>query len=162
MPFFVREATLEDIDLVSDILCEAVLWLEQKNMPLWRLDEISLSCLYPDIKVGLYYIAFRADSPAGIVKFQLEDKLFWPDIDNDDSAFIHRLAVRRSFAGGSVSKALLNWAVEYARKLEKCYLRLDCAADRPKLRSLYEKFGFIHHSNKQVGPFFVARYEYKL
>ena len=95
MSFFVRQATLEDIDLVSDILCEAALWLEQQNMPLWRMDEISSTCLYPDIKVGLYYIAFRADSPAGIVKFQLEDKLFWPDIDNDDSAFIHRLAIRR-------------------------------------------------------------------
>jgi GNAT superfamily N-acetyltransferase len=162
MSFFVRQATIEDIKLVLSILCEAARWLEQENMSLWTMDEISPKCLFPDITVGLYYIAFCADSPAGVVRFQLEDQLFWDDIDNDDSAFIHRLAVRRKFAGGSVSIALLNWAVERAQKLGKRYLRLDCAADRQKLRSLYEKFGFIHHSNKQVGAFFVARYEYAL
>ena len=31
------------------------------------------------------------------------------------------------------------------------YLRLDCVAT-PRLRAVYERFGFEHHSDRQVGP----------
>ena len=36
----------------------------------------------------------------------------------------------------------------------------SCSRDR--LRAVYERFGFQHHSNRQVGPYFVARYEVKI
>ncbi len=136
-PISVHQATLEDIFTVSDILREAALWLEQQGTPLWREDEVSPDSVRPDVEAGLFYLALCEGFPAGVVKFQTEDPLFWSDIPNGDSAFIHRLAVRRSLAGGSVSTALLNWAVEHSRNLDKHYLRLDCAADRPRLRSVY-------------------------
>ena len=37
---FVRQATLEDIHIVADILYEAALWLKQRNMTLWGEQEI--------------------------------------------------------------------------------------------------------------------------
>ncbi len=86
----------------------------------------------------------------------------WPDVPSGESAFIHRLAVRRAFAGGAVSTALLNWAIERARKLDKKFLRLDCEASRSRLRAVYERFGFRHHSDRKVGPYRVARYEFSL
>ena len=162
MRILVHQAISKDIPTVSDILNEAAQWLEYQGMPLWREDEVSLEGVRPDVEAGLFYLASCADVEAGVIKFQTEDPLFWPDVPDGDSAFIHRLAVRRIFAGGSVSTALLNWAVSHARRLGKHYLRLDCAADRPRLRFVYEKFGFLHHSYRQVGPFFVARYEYVL
>ena len=148
----VRQATLEDLSIVSNILNEAALWLEKQNMALWGEDEVSLRILLPEIQSGLFYIAFCKDSAAGVVKFQTEVFLFWSDIPHQDSAFIHRLAVRRSFANGSISTALMRWAVEHSRKLGKRYLRLDCAADRPRLRSVYERFGFRHHSDTPFPP----------
>lgn len=162
LPVSVRQATLEDISLVSEILREAALWLEQQNMALWGEAEVSPEVVLQDIEVGLFYIAFYESAAAGVVKFQTEDLLFWSDVPQEDSAFIHRLAVRRSFAGGLVSTALMQWAVEHSRELGKRYLRLDCAADRSRLRQLYEKFGFRHHSDRQVGPYYVARYEYEV
>lgn len=162
LPVSVRQATLEDISLVSGILGEAALWLEQRNMALWGEAEVSPEVVLQDIEAGLFYIAFYESAAAGVVKFQTEDLLFWSDVPQEDSAFIHRLAVRRSFAGGLVSTALMQWAVEHSRELGKRYLRLDCAADRSRLRQLYEKFGFRHHSDRQVGPYYVARYEYEV
>ena len=41
-------------------------------------------------------------------------------------------------------------------------LRLDCDSHRLKLRALYERFGFTLHSFRQVGPYHVARYEYRV
>ena len=161
-PISVRQATLDDLSTVSEILSEAAAWLEQKNMTLWQQEHISLSVIHQDIELGLFYIAFCQGVAAGVVIFQTEDLVFWPDIIQSDSAFLHRLAVRRSFAGGSISIQIFRWAIEYSRELGKHFLRLDCVADRPRLRSVYENFGFKHHSDRQVGDYFVARYEYEI
>jgi ribosomal protein S18 acetylase RimI-like enzyme len=61
-----------------------------------------------------------------------------------------------------VSTALIQWAVSHARSLGRSYLRLDTDASRPKLRELYERFGFQFHSFREVGPYYVARYLYPL
>jgi GNAT superfamily N-acetyltransferase len=158
----VQQATLDDLITVSDILTEAAAWLEQKNMVLWQQEHIALSVIDRDIEQGLFYIATYEGVAAGVIMFQTEDLVFWSDISQSDSAFLHRLAVRRKFAGGLVSKMLLQWAVERSRELGKHFLRLDCVADRPRLRAIYENFGFRHHSDRQVGDYFVARYEYEI
>lgn len=129
-------------------------------MPLWRNDELIPECIETEVRSGLFFLAECDGKMAGTVKFQLEDPSFWPDVAQHDSAFIHRLAVRRRFAGGDVSLALLRWAVERTRTLNRRYLRLDCDASRPRLRAVYERFGFTQHSDRQVGPYFVSRYEY--
>jgi len=158
----IRQATRQDTEKVADVLCEAVRWLDQSGMPMWRCDELLPARLAADVGAGLFFVAECDAETAGVVKFQLEDELFWPDVSRTESAFVHRLAVRRQFAGGGISSALLSWAVERARSLDRLYLRLDCEASRPKLRAVYEKFGFVHHSDRQVGPYFVSRYEYRV
>jgi hypothetical protein len=56
----------------------------------------------------------------------------------------------------------MEWAVSRAGTMGKRYLRLDTDASRPKLRRLYEGFGFEFHSFRQVGAYYVARYQYPL
>jgi GNAT superfamily N-acetyltransferase len=129
-------------------------------MPLWRDDELLPERVGSEMHSGLYFLAECDGEAAGTVRFQLEDPAFWSDVSPHDSAFIHRLAVRRRFEGCEVSSALLRWAVGYTRSLGKQYLRLDCEASRLRLRALYERFGFTHHSDRQVGPYFVSRYDY--
>jgi GNAT superfamily N-acetyltransferase len=162
LPIYVRQANSGDLSTVSEILAEAAAWLDRQNMSLWQPEHIALSFVRQDIELGLFYIAFCEGVAAGVVKFQTEDLEFWPDIIQTDSAFLHRLAVRRSFAGGKVSTQIFQWAIAHCRELCKHFLRLDCVADRPRLRSIYEQFGFKHHSDRQVGDYFVARYEYEI
>ncbi|MEH1927199.1 GNAT family N-acetyltransferase [Nostoc sp.] len=158
----IRQATRQDTVIVSDILLEAALWLQQRGVPLWRDSEISPESISEDVGNGLFFIAEWAGEPAGTIKFQLEDLLFWPEICQEESAFVHRLAVRRRYSGGKVSSALLTWAVEHTQTLGRHYLRLDCEASRSRLRTIYESFGFRHHSDRQVSACFVSRYEYEI
>ena len=90
------------------------------------------------------------------------DELSPERIATDVAAFVHRLAVRRACAGGQLSALLLRWAAQRAMSLGRRFLRLDCEASRPRLRSVYERCGFQHHSDRQVGPYFVSRYELPL
>lgn len=158
----IRQAGSNDVYNVSAVLCEAARWLAESGRDMWRDNELLSVRIAADVEAGLFYFAECDGQRAGVIKFQLEDLQFWPDVPQEQSAFVHRLAVRRDFAGGRVSSAMLNWAVERARSLGKDYLRLDCEASRPKLRGIYERFGFRHHSDRQVGPYFVSRYEYEL
>jgi GNAT superfamily N-acetyltransferase len=156
----IRKAETEDLDTVADILHEAARWLQQKGMPLWRLDEIASPRIESDVAAGLFFLAECNREFAGTVKFQLEDVEHWPDVPRGEAAYLHRLAVRRQFAGQGVSSAILRWAVAQTASLGRRFLRLDCVADRPRLRTIYEGFGFRHHSDRQVGPYHIARYEY--
>lgn len=158
----IRQAGPEEVESVASVLQEAAHWLERSGKAMWRDSELTPARIAADVEGGLFYIANYERRTAGVIKFQLEDLQFWPDVQQEQSAFVHRLAVKRDFAGGRVSSALLRWAVEQARSLGKTYLRLDCEASRPRLRQVYESFGFRHHSDRQVGPYFVSRYEYEV
>jgi GNAT superfamily N-acetyltransferase len=152
----IRQALPGDAETVSSILLEAAEWLRERDIPMWRADELSPERIAIDVAEGCFFLARSGGEAVGTIKFQLQDTLFWPDTPAGEAAFVHRLAVRRAFAGGQLSAQLLRWA---ARNLARKFLRLDCEASRPRLRAVYERHGFRHHSDRQVGPYFVSRYE---
>ena len=158
----IRTAGAEDANLVEAMLLEAARWVDALGTVMWSEGELAREQIEVEIRAGLFAIAEIDGQAAGAVRFQLEDRLFWPDVDGDESAFVHRLVVRRRFKGQGVSTALLQWAVERTRTSGRRYLRLDCDAQRLKLRALYERFGFRLHSYRQVTSYYVARYELPL
>lgn len=129
---------------------------------MWEDGELDAGRTAAEVAAGQFVLAECGGEPAGAVRLQLEDSLFWPDLPPGESAFVHRLVVRRRFKGQGVSTALLDWAVHRARGLGRRHLRLDCDAERTKLRALYEAFGFDLHSYRRVGSYYVARYAYPL
>ena len=158
----IRQAQATDAAMVQEMLDEAARWVDAMGVVMWEAGELVPGRVDEEIAAGLFFIADVDNHPAGVLRFQLEDRLFWPDLTQDDSAFIHRLVVRRRYKGLGVSTALMAWAVSRARTMGKSYLRLDTDASRPKLRELYERFGFEFHSFRQVGAYYVARYQYRL
>ncbi|MFC1737136.1 GNAT family N-acetyltransferase [Candidatus Hydrogenedentota bacterium] len=157
MHVLMKKAEMSDVEIVSSILSEAALYLESIEQPLWKCDELMPGKISDDIGRGEYYIAYHDGEPVGTLKYQLEDKLFWPEIPEGTSGFVHRVAIRRRVASKGVSRQMLEWAKEHTREIERQYLRLDCAI-RPKLCNVYERNGFTEDSERQVGPYLVARY----
>ena len=161
-PVAIRQAAPADAALVREMLLEAAAWVDALGEIMWEEGELDPQHVAAEVAAGQFFIADVGGEPAGAIRFQLVDRLFWPDLESDDSAFVHRLVVRRRFKGQGVSNALLQWAVDHARSLGKAYLRLDTDSTRPKLMALYEAFGFRLHSFRQVGAYYVARYELPL
>ena len=156
----IRTANTNEALLVSDILIEAAAWLEECAMPMWQLNELTPELILSDVTAGLFALAWDGNEAAGTVKFELEDPIFWPEVAKGDAAYIHRLAVRRRYAGRGISTALLEWSVAETRRAGRRFLRLDCEVSRPRLRRVYESFGFSYHSDRAIGPYMVARYEF--
>jgi GNAT superfamily N-acetyltransferase len=155
----VRVARAEESVLVASVLTEASVWLERRGMPLWEARDVDNVAVAGEVASGSYALAFEADSAVGTVRVTLEDPLFWPDAEVGEAVYVHRLAVRRSHAGGRVSGVLLAWASARATEIGRRLIRLDCDAKRPRLRAIYERLGFNHHSDRMIGAYFVARYQ---
>jgi GNAT superfamily N-acetyltransferase len=155
----IRPAAVEETEVVSSVLTEAAEWLERRGEPLWAREELTASSIRSEVAAGIWVLALSSHDVIGVARLTPEDPRYWPDAAHGDALYLHRLAVRRSHAGGKVSRAILDWASDQAELAGRRYLRLDCRADRPRLRAVYERSGFVFHSTRSVGPHFVARYE---
>jgi GNAT superfamily N-acetyltransferase len=163
MTIAIRQAQPCDAAIVEAMLVEAAQWVDALGEVMWETGELKTERIVAEIADGQFHLAIADGEPAGVIRFQLEDRLFWPDLPEDHtSAFLHRLVVKRRYKGQGISTALLQWAVDHARELGRSHLRLDCDESRPRLMALYERFGFQFHSFRQVGPYDVARYVYAL
>jgi GNAT superfamily N-acetyltransferase len=145
--------------VASAIVQEAASWLAATGRAMWGPEGYAPQALRPSIEAGDLYLAKVNGEPVGVMILQWEDPLFWPDVPGGESAFVHRLAVRRSVAGEGVSHALLNWAKRAAREAGRKYLRLDCDPERPRLCAFYESAGFVRHSVRPMEGYVVARYQ---
>jgi GNAT superfamily N-acetyltransferase len=157
----IRRATPADLPAAADILAEAARWLVSINQPLWTAEHIAPEKLLPYIHAGELHLALLDSHPVGTMLLQWQDPTYWPHVPPGESAFVHRLAVRRSVAGQGISRALLAHAEAAARAANKRYLRLDCAP-RPKLCQVYESAGFTPKGERDMGAYRTVLYEKSL
>lgn len=155
----IRQARAGEEGIVAGVMGAAAANLAAKGHALWGPDEVSEAAVRAHVRAGMYHVAFDANQPLGVFRFQLEDRLFWPDIPEGTSAFVHKLAVCPGQQGRGVAQALLAHACGLALQQGRRFLRLDCMAGRPGLRRVYEQFGFRHHSDKGAGQAVVHRFE---
>jgi len=158
----IEVAGLSEAAEVASILQAAARWLIESGKPLWSPTDFSVEKLKDDVLSGQVFAARLDGAIVGVMMFQLEDTIFWPDDEIGTSAFVHKLAVHRSFSGTGISTELLTFAKNKTQSLNLKQLRLDCVADRTKLRDIYESFGFRLHSYVTKWNRDFARYELPL
>lgn len=124
--------TQGDTTIAIEIMREAALWLIETGKPLWRFEDLNEKRILTGITKDDVYVGWIADEAAATMILQWRDPIFWPQA-KDDSGFIHKLVVRRRFAGTDVSRQMVECAEQETLRRGKEYLRLDCAGDRPKL-----------------------------
>ena len=114
MELQIQQARLVDAPVIADILKEAAAWAERAHERLWLESELEAEEIAADADAGQFFLAMHADTPIATVRYQLEDALFWPDAAEGEAAYVHRLAVRRRWAGRGVAAELLHWAARRA------------------------------------------------
>jgi len=156
----VRLANPDEAALVAGVLSAAAAKLAERGVALWITAEVSEPAVTPHIRSSLYHLGIDEGEVVGVFRFQLEDRAFWPEIVGGTSAYLHKLAVVPQRQGRGVAHELLRHAVRLTKEKNLQFLRLDCMVGRPKLRAVYESFGFRHHSQKQIGDQMFDRFEF--
>lgn len=145
----IKQADENDILTVEEILIDAVIWMKKNKLQnQWNEDTIKWNSLSKDYQINDFYIDYQNGVPAACIAITDLDLKYWSEIPQGKPLYIHKLAVKREFAGKGISKELINFAKKLSLKNGINSLRLDCNLQRNKLRKLYENEGFIYVGSK--------------
>jgi GNAT superfamily N-acetyltransferase len=156
------EVLTGEVDNAISIMREVAKWCIESDLNLWKLDELTREKLIKNIKDEYFCIGRINSESAATMILQWYDPYFWPHIKDNESGFVHKLCVRRKFAGMNLSKEMINYAINECRRKGINYLRLDTDGDNPKLCEIYEKLGFIQVDHRKLRTKNYALYELKL
>jgi GNAT superfamily N-acetyltransferase len=153
----VRLATLVDVPVAAEMLDEATAFVRTKGRDQWPVP-------YPHQKLrasvsrGSLYVVDVGGEPAATFTLLLDDPKFWGK-QGPDAVYLHKLAVRRSFAGQGLGARIVDWVAEDAARRGRSFVRLDCQRDLPAIRQYYERLGFELRGELERGTFAWALYE---
>ncbi|HEX8327115.1 MAG TPA: GNAT family N-acetyltransferase [Hymenobacter sp.] len=155
------------------IVREVAQWLVDRGEPLWNPDTLTADNLFDehtrDHAYVLYvqpegpeaatsYVATRAEPvptavPAATFTLQWQDPLYFGDVPAHTAGFIHKVAIRRAFAGQNLFQPLLDFCQAECRRRGIRELQLETDATRPALMRLYERYGFEPTYQKTIHEF---------
>jgi GNAT superfamily N-acetyltransferase len=149
---------------VAGVIQEAARWIMTWRAQLWDPELVGEAFVTPLIARGQMLTARTGGEIVGVMIMLPEDPHFWPDRPTGEAAYLHKLAVRRAYAGAGVPAALMDHAVRLASDEGRRFLRLDCD---PPLSGFYQRLGFagvdeIDVRHPEAGPMRVARMERRL
>lgn len=142
----------------SGVLIAAALHLKARGEPLWPESSLTPERLARYYPPAGWRVAWRGDVALACLCLMDADPLFWPEDAPQEALYLHKLAVHPNAQGQGLSALLLREAARETARRGRPWLKLDTATGRPKLRALYENFGFQNVGERTVKGFDVTLY----
>lgn len=152
--------TTGDVDEAISIMQEAAKWLIDTGKPMWRLEDICRGRINNPAEE--FIVLWGNGIGVAAMMLSFFDPFFWPNVEKSSSGFIHKLSIRREFAGKGYAEKLIEYAKVVCRDKGIKALRLDCDSHRDGLCKFYEKAGFKLVEIKRIGTFDCAMYEMEI
>ncbi|HEX5206576.1 MAG TPA: GNAT family N-acetyltransferase [Steroidobacteraceae bacterium] len=123
------------------MLREAAQWLATLGEPVWSEYDLRKTDLPSHSAAGCLIFGFAGAEPAACMLLQRTDPIYWPRAVEGSALYLHKLAVRRAYAGRGWGPRMITWAKAEARRRQIPRLRLDTFADS-WLAQYYVTHGF--------------------
>ncbi|MGF7215314.1 GNAT superfamily N-acetyltransferase [Spirosoma lacussanchae] len=135
------------------ILHEVGQWIIDTGQEMWQLDTLTIDNLVDEYTRDNCCVLYVDQIPAATFILQWKDPLYYPDVPDHTAGFIHKLAIRRQFAGQDLFAAILDFCRSQclARNIHEIQLETD--ATRPALLRFYERHGFQPTYQKRIHEF---------
>lgn len=135
-----RAGTAGAADAVA-ILREVAAHFARRGSVVWTQDELREADFVAAARAGELILGYSGGHAAATMLLQFADPLYWPDAAPNTALYVHKVAVKRAFAGQGWLNRLVAFAADEATARGVPHLRLDTLAG-PALRPLYERLGF--------------------
>jgi GNAT superfamily N-acetyltransferase len=135
------------------ILREVGQWLADGGQTLWAIDTLTSENLFDAYTRENSYVLYVDDEPAATVILQWKDPLYYADVPDNTAGFIHKLAIRRAFAGQNLFQPILDFCRAECLKRGIREIQLETDATRPALMRFYERYGFVPLYQKTIHEF---------
>lgn len=131
----------DNVEIFSKVLIEAAQWLDSLGQLMWKVSDLSAQKLLEKYRMEEMRLCYDDGHLIGVYVFQWKDPLFWPELNNE-SRYLHKLAVCREHSGKGYGRKLIFSAEQLCKESGIEWLRLNCGTFRPGLRNFYEGIGF--------------------
>ena len=159
----IKKVNNDQLDELLVFLTEIAVWLIQTKKSMWSLDKLEKESFKQSHYNSDCYLAYINGEAVSSIILSESDNALWPNIKQNETIFISKLGVSRKHSGKGISKFMLDFAYEEAKRKNKKYLRLDCYADRDYLCELYENYGFRLVKKREMhSDISAALFEFKI
>ncbi len=133
-------------------------WLVDSGQTMWGPDTLTADNLIDDYTRGNCYVMYAnrdagAQEPAAAFILQWEDPLYYADVPANTVGLIHKVAIRRHFAGQNLFQSMLDFCKTECLKRGIHEIQLETDATRPVLMRFYERYGFRPTYQKPIHEF---------
>lgn len=105
-----------------------------------------------EIVAGRYWKIVESGEIAFLFVVAFHDPGIWGDEETGKAIYLHRFVTNPAFRGRGYVKALVTWALDYARKNGLDFVRLDTWLENTALCDYYRAVGFRNVRERQLTP----------
>lgn len=135
------------------IVQEVGQWLVDSGQMMWGPDTLTADNLIDEYTRNNCYVMYADGEPAATFILQWEDPLYYADVRANTAGLIHKVAVRRRFAGQNLFQPMLDFCQKECLKRDIHEVQLETDATRPPLMRFYERYGFRPTYQKEIEEF---------
>jgi GNAT superfamily N-acetyltransferase len=132
----------DNVEIFSKVLMEASEWLNSIGQSMWKVCDLSVQKLLEKYCLEEMKLCYDNSNLIGVYVIQWNDPLFWSELKENESGFLHKLAVCKEYSGKGYGRKLIQSAEQLCKEHNIKWLRLNCGTFRPRLRNFYESEGF--------------------
>ena len=148
-----------EVDNSIDVLREVAQWCVDNKMNMWKVNDLTKERLLVGVNEENFCVGKFGEDNACSMILQWYDPLFWPEAEENQAGYIHKLCVRRKYSGMGLSGKMVEFAMAECKNRGIRYLRLDTGWSREPLCKLYESLGFRRVGKRILGKSEFALYE---
>ena len=140
-----------DADTAIAVMREVSRWGRERGLRLWPEECLTREALVTEeagpesFCVG----AFGGETACAFI-LQWQDREWWPHAPAGEAAYLHKLCVRRDFAGKNVPAKVLDYIKRECKKRGAAAIRLDTAWDEETVKNIYLRLGFEIVGRKEL------------
>lgn len=140
-----------EVDNAISIMKEVACWGRSVGFNVWKEEALAAEELLKHAREEEFCVGQVSGKNACCMILQWEDTLFWPKATKNEAGYLHKLCVRREYAGQGLPAKIVEFAIEECKKRNIKYLRLDTGWTNTKLCNMYKNLGFELVDKIQLG-----------
>ncbi|POY40523.1 GNAT family N-acetyltransferase [Flavobacterium alvei] len=147
MHYHFRKAVITDIPEIWAILQEAIIRRKNDGSTQWQDGYPNLEVIKNDIGKGFGYVLTEGENTIGYCAILINDEPEYQKIEgewltNSDFVVFHRVAISENYLGKNLSKKIIEFIEDFARKMNIKSLKADTNHDNFAMMKIFEKSGF--------------------
>ena len=149
MEYNFREAVLEDLPVIWSILEAAIARRKADGSDQWQDGYPNPAVIEKDINQNQGFVLSCDGIVAGYCAIMINDEPAYAEIKGEwlttgDFAVFHRVAVSEQYLGKGLSKMMLSFIEDYARKNGLSSIKADTNFDNAAMQHVFTKAGYLY------------------